>query len=444
MTRRLPRAIVTIGTVGLVMGPLACATAPRDMPGGAAPPPFRAEIAPVLGREEAAWPSHPTLPEVQARIFEHANLHLAAEAVRIDEAHGREEEAALSPNPYLLLRERRVDDFDPLDTGMFEIEVGQTFELGGKRAARRELARAEAAEATQEVRALAARTLFDAEVAFYHLLRLQEELDAAEEEVAATAALAHLARSRFSSGRADRASALRFEVARDEARIAALALERRRAQACLDLDELVGVPVGSTQGVTGGFASAQLSGLDRKAAHRLLATHPRLRAREMEAEAALRAIDAARADAWPDLTVGIAYEHENESGEDLGGLLVRLPLPLWNRAQGRRAETEAALRRARLGVQAEELSLAVELDRALLAYGEAWSSAIAYAVEVIPRLDEARGLAQSAFDAGRLSSVEVLDATLAGIRARRTRLDYLEEQGRAAAAIRYLIGAEER
>ncbi len=388
----------------------------------------------------AAPPAVLGLAEIRARILEHANLRVAAELVRIEEARAREDEAALWPNPYILLRERRVDDLDPIDTGMFEVEVGQTFELGGKRAARVERARAEAAVVSEQVRVLTAETLLEAELAYWHVLRLQQDLAWAKEERDVAVALADLGRSKFQSGRASRASVLRIEAAAEKARIGVDALERRIAQGCRGLDDLVGASVGATRGVEGDFSSAVLEDLDRESARALLASHPRLRATERAAEAARREIESARADVWPDVTVGVAYEHENEAEEDLAGFVVRLPLPLWNRAQGRRAEARAALRRARLGTHAETLRLAVELESALLAYDQAARSAADYATAILPRLEESFLLAQSSFDAGRISHFEVLDVHLALIQARRARLDYLEEQGQAAAAIRYLIG----
>ncbi|MHC4854732.1 MAG: TolC family protein, partial [Planctomycetota bacterium] len=133
--------------------------------------------------------------------------------------------------------------------------------------------------------------------------------------------------------------------------------------------------------------------------------------------------------------------HDDDLEEDFVGLLFQLPLPLWNRNQGDREQARASLQRARKTEAAETLRLAVELETALLAYDRARDRAVGYARGIIARLEESSRLAGSAYEAGRLSHVEVLDAELALIRARRARLEYLEDQALAAAEIRYLAAA---
>ena len=126
-----------------------------------------------------------TLGEVRGRILERANLTVAAEAFRHAEARGRVVQAAQHPNPYVALRRMRVKDFDWLDTGFGELEVGIPMELGGKRQARVRQAAAEAAAVSEEVRVVTANTLRDAELAFYRALRIGAELAISREQAKA-------------------------------------------------------------------------------------------------------------------------------------------------------------------------------------------------------------------------------------------------------------------
>ena len=77
---------------------------------------------------------------------------------------------------------------------------------------------------------------------------------------------------------------------------------------------------------------------------------------------------------------------------------------------------------------------------ALLAYEQHRTSATGYATEILPPLETSLTLAKQAYDAGRTPYLDVLDALIALIRARRARFGHLEEQAQAAAEIRYLTG----
>ncbi|MHC4513527.1 MAG: TolC family protein [Planctomycetota bacterium] len=382
-----------------------------------------------------------TLAQVRARILARANLELAAQAMRVAESRASEAQDELWPNPYVLVRKRRVDDFDVIDSGFLEIEFGQPFELGGKRAARVAQARATTQLAEEKVRALTFQTLRDAELQYCRVLRLDSDLSEARREVTVAATLERLAVMLHEAGKRGRMAMLRFQAMAEDARLTVADLERRHQQACRVFDELLGMPLGSVKGVTGELAQAALAPIDRDAARAALERHPRLLVARRSAAAATHAVQSADASAWSDLTVAVAYEHDDDLEEDFVGLLFQLPLPLWNRNQGDREQARASLQRARKTEAAETLRLAVELETALLAYDRARDRAVGYARGIIARLEESSRLAGSAYEAGRLSHVEVLDAELALIRARRARLEYLEDQALAAAEIRYLAAA---
>jgi len=439
----------TVSVLLLVVAVGGCRSSGRDEPGAPLVPAESTARAEASNRgvpdEEPAVPSRRfSLAEVRARVFEKANLKLAAEAIRTAEAEGRAEEAALWPNPSLRIRKRRIEDFEVLDTGFLEAELWQPFELGGKRGARTEKARAEVEAVSASVRALTLATLRDAEAQFYRVLRLERDVAEAREEAKAAADLAALTVSREEVGKASRIAALRLQATAETTRLTVQDLEREHAGACRRLDDLLGLAATTTAGVTGDFAGAQLTGLDRKAARAALDNHPRRLAAKKAAIAADRAVESATADAWPDLSLALGYERSVELDENYLGVGLNLPLPIWDRNQGRRAEARAALRRARKSLDAETLSLSVALEAALIAYDRSERNARGYGQDVIPKLAESLRLTRSAYEAGRVSYLDVLDALLALIRARRARLDHVEAQALATVEIRYLTGAAER
>ena len=134
-------------------------------------------------------------------------------------------------------------------------------------------------------------------------------------------------------------------------------------------------------------------------------------------------------------------EHDYHLGESYLGVALYMPVPIWNRNQGERVRAQAAVRRARKSIDAEVLKLEVELDRAILAHDRATHNVNGYEEKIIPTLDMSVELARAAYAGGKGSYLDVLDALLAWIQARRERLGHMEAQAQATIAIRYLTGA---
>lgn len=74
----------------------------------------------------------------------------------------------------------------------------------------------------------------------------------------------------------------------------------------------------------------------------------------------------ARAEKWEDLSFGFDMGRQREFGmeDTMAGLQISVPLPLWNRNQGRVAETQAAQQRAQASVAARDLAIDTEVKEA--------------------------------------------------------------------------------
>ena len=66
----------------------------------------------------------------------------------------------------------------------------------------------------------------------------------------------------------------------------------------------------------------------------------------------------------PDPTFLGQYEHEPPDQPNTMGFGVSFPLPLWNRNQGRIAETQASQQRATANVEALDLTIATQVREA--------------------------------------------------------------------------------
>lgn len=142
----------------------------------------------------------------------------------------------------------------------------------------------------------------------------------------------------------------------------------------------------------------------------VLREHPVLEALEAEAGSAALSAKAADRKAWPEVTVGAGRREFSEPGLDADGNLLSLgvTIPIFDRGSGeartaesrnRRLESERALTEARLAAEARGVLRAIEARRAaVLELREAAAP------------NELAPIAESAYEAGEIGVMELIDA----------------------------------
>ena len=325
------------------------------------------------------------LGEIRGRILERANLTVAAEAYRNAEARGRITQAAQPPNPYVLLRQRRISNFELANSGFGELEVGMPIELGHKRSARVRQAMAEAAAVSEGVRVVTANTLRDAELAFYRALRIHGEprggprpgpgrgrapgprrdpLPRGQGQPRAGPSLLGGGGRRHLGRRGSRAAVrARVPLAGRVGRRSVGIDTRRRGD--LGASRAVGLrPAGSRAGpgappAAAGRGPGRRGRGSRRGARRCgrVAEHRRGHRRASTTSTWIATTSASRCSC---------------------------PVPLFDRNEGNRALSRAAARRAHTEVQAEALRLNVELDQAVIGYERASRNAQGYETDILP------------------------------------------------------------
>ena len=126
----------------------------------------------------------------------------------------------------------------------------------------------------------------------------------------------------------------------------------------------------------------------------------------------------ARSEIWEDWTVGLGYEHARGVFDDPIGVKrdslltfgVTVPLPLWNRQQGRIAAAEAELRRSRHSRDALILRIEEEVRAAQARVRTLRVSADAYADEILPEATRAQELFERGYRQGLVGVAELLQA----------------------------------
>jgi outer membrane protein, heavy metal efflux system len=351
-----------------------------------------------------------------------ANPRLAAAGFDVDAANGRRLQAGAIPNPELSFELDNAlgsGEFRGLRSAETTLQVSQLFEFRGKRETRLAAGTAETDNASWQLEALRLEILGDTATAFINVVGAQRRLQLYDEHIAALGRLLPLLQRRVEAGASSPAETARAQVAADLVRA-----DRERAKGALAIARLELVTLMGANAPANVQAIGNLSSIGRPPALRLvlqsidrlpqLARWSAVRA-QRDAELAL-----ARLKPYPDLRVGAAWRHFNDTDDNAVRLNFAVPLPVFDRNVGGIAEAQAA----RAKVDAEYATGKAAL---VLALGRAYETLTGSVREIdilrtaaLPNARQAQQAMESGYAQGRFSLLELLDVqntlTQAGLR----------------------------
>lgn len=361
-------------------------------------------LAPVVAPRTGPLPANLTLSQALEEAAARSPAVVAAEA-EVRAAEARLRQAGYRNNPELSLEVENVAGTGEL-RGLNRMEttlaVNQRLDLGGRRSARIESARASLA--AQRLRLAIARADLAQSVReqFARAIAARERLAQAEDNLAFTRELARVAGLLVEAGREPplRAMRARSALAQSEAAREAAVADELAARSSLAALFGAGTPVASVAGsaldLTPRPIAAEAS-LDVK-----LADAERIAAQsEVRQQQAERRLDPA---------VGVGVRHIRETGDVglVGG--ISMPLRIFDRNQGNIAAAQQAVAAAEAR-RANVLAGTTARARNAIAGVEAAQRRVA-ALEkaAIPEAAEALRLAQRSYEEGRATLLELLDA----------------------------------
>jgi cobalt-zinc-cadmium efflux system outer membrane protein len=147
-----------------------------------------------------------------------------------------------------------------------------------------------------------------------------------------------------------------------------------------------------------------------------------LRRRQSEVEAQEAALRAARQEAWPDPSVTAGYKRQSNGFE--GAFLgVGIPLPFFDRNRGAAEAESARLQTAQTQQVLARREIRNEVRRAYAAYRSTRRQSQLLNDELLRGAGDLLRIAQTSYDEGEMSLVELLDAADAYRDARLTTVD---------------------
>lgn len=290
----------------------------------------------------------------------------------------------------------------------FEIGISQRIEVAGQRGDRIDSAHAELA--AQRAGLLRAKRLLAARVhlAFVAALEARDLLEVSRVDMELVRRLHHLAQRRLDRGAGTQldVNVAAAELGRVEARYQAFEASYHAKRAALaeamGLDPIF-LPLPQGELHTSHDAATTLEQVVASAGAR----RADLRAlRDLETAGRAR-LELARSQAWPDVTVRAFVAHEEGSDTVFGGAL-SVPLPLFNRNQGRIEETRARVERLQAERLAGEFAMRRDVVSAHARYRAGLRASERFRELVLGTLEQNIELLQRSFEAGKATWPEVV------------------------------------
>lgn len=381
-----------------------------------------------------------TLPLDRAAPYALAHSpELKAARQRIEEAKGRHIAAGKPQNPDLELEWSRASG----GSRRTSIVLLQRFPVTARLQLERSVSRAQLAAAEAEVRDGERR--FSAEVASecVKISALQDQLSLRAQQIANTRDQEQFIRKRSEQGEAPATDIRQLELEARQLEVEILQLQITRAAAIGDLKIRLGLPVQETLTITGGLPSPRSS----VAEGQHFVNRADLELARHEVDATKQMVKLAVASKWQDIGAGLLVENErtessvsSASTDRFVGFRITVPLPVWDRNEGKIQETGAAARRAALELDALAAKIQGEVHTTR---GEMHSLARLAAEmddSLLPKAKDLEDQLRSAYESGLVPFIESLRARARRLELTQRRIDVLRDYHLARVRYEAAIG----
>ncbi|MFB6279076.1 MAG: TolC family protein [Salinibacter sp.] len=344
------------------------------------------------------------------RLFQKNNLSLRRAQSEARALRGRARQTAAYPNPTLRATHEPVWRDGTRQSETY-LNLSQQLEWSG-RAARIAAARKRAAAAQARAASDSARLALQVTQAYVEAATAETRLRRLRQVTRvfrrADSSMAEREAGGDASGYAVRR--VRLERARYEQRLAAARLDVERARRQL---ALLILPNDAPSVAAASLPTSTPPPVSERTALRMaLRQRPELRRRQSEVDAQEATRRAARREAWPDPSLTAGYKRQSDGFEGVF-LGVGLPLPLFDRNRGAAEAASARLETARTQKTLARREIRNEVRRAHDAYASARRQFQLVGGDLLTGGDDLLRIAQTSYDEGEMSLVELLDAASA-------------------------------
>lgn len=344
-------------------------------------------------------------------------------------------QAGLLPNPEVGVILENIG----LNQEEATIQLSQLIELGGKRSKKVEVASLTRDLAGWDYEAKRLDILARVSQAFIGVLSAQENLMLTQETVRLSTEVTEVVKDRVKAGKVSPIEETRAKFALSSAQI-----DFNRAQKQLDAArKQLAASWGSTnprfESVAGELASVRSIPTLEQLGQRL-SQNPDLARWTAEISQRRAVVSVEKSQAVPDLHLSGGYRRFPESNDNALLFGITIPLPIFNRNQGRIEAADHRLHRAEEERRAAELRVTTALAEAYRALSISYGEIQILESDVLPGAESAFGAVNEGYRLGKFGLLEVLDSQRTFFSARSQHLNALTEYHLAVAEVERLIG----
>ena len=363
----------------------------------------------------AANAAQPTVKQVEnlsldqaLEMAESLQPQLAEAKAMVAAAEGRARQAGAFPNPEAILGAQQLPfSGDASNQKEYVAGVGQTIPLSGRLSKARQ---AELLDREVRVRGLEVqlRDIRKRVRSAFATALYQEKAYQAQSEIHLHAGKAMAT----TQARLDAGDAMREDLARVEMDLARAKVELQRAeslreQALVTLASAMGDATLSVKSLAGTLdATFEIPTLESLAAN--LSAQPESAQAEADIRARTARVDLAKAERIPDVKVELLYHRLEASQENTLDVGLSIPLPLFNRNQGRLREARAEVVAAEARSRMTQNELTTRLRESYLQLTTALANSRTLKTEILSRADTVLKGGEARYAAGDISLAEIL------------------------------------
>ena len=202
---------------------------------------------------------------------------------------------------------------------------------------------------------------------------------------------------------------------------------------------LLGRPDLLDANISGVLADSPNATLLQQRPEQWLAAHPSALAARTARDRAELDLRRARLEPYPDVKAGVAGGRLGETDEPIAELRFSLPLPLIDRAKGKKQEANANVALAEAELATIKLQLLREWGTASQRFRDAIEKVSIYRERILPKANRALELVRGGFEQGKFDFIDLLDTQRTTAEARLAYFQKLLELNVAQAELEALI-----
>jgi cobalt-zinc-cadmium efflux system outer membrane protein len=346
------------------------------------------------------------------------NRELAAARVRVEEAKARLVQAGQWPNPELELEGRFDNAFNNEGEHGFAAGVNQPFTVSGRIGAQKSVARVDIDRTFAEVADLERRVVGEVRRSFTESLAVEQQVGLQKFLIGLNEELLKATKAALERGQVSEKDVNAIQIALQQAQQRQKVLETQRRSRLLELNKLMGLPAEPEAVIAGELQLQVLADMSAFTLEKALARRPDFAVAQFDVALARSEQRLAKAERFEDWRIGAGYQREQSvvdgaPPQNVGqfvGLKLSIPLPLFDRKQGRIRETVALEDRAQKTVEALKLQIAQELADAQQRVKALAPLLESYTPEILKRAEDNVKLVENGYRQGLASIVEVIQS----------------------------------